>query len=237
MNKFGNNADIDNVESSVWQGPDFAGPERCPADTTAFTLYISSDAAGDTEIISVSGLDGSWDAQTVEVTLAGLAFTKVGATSGWMRINRAYNMGTTALVGTVYLHIDSVDAAVADGIPDTPGTDIKTIVNVGEDQTLQACYTIPDGFDGYLTNFCASALAGGAGNPVTFRLRHYGNQGPVNRTQTKWTLANGSRQCQVFDPPVKHEARHMLEITGISTGAASNAATSGTFDLFLRPAE
>ena len=231
--KFGANDDIDNVETSVWEGNDAAGPERCPIDTTAFTLNISSDNAGDTEPIVVQGLDANWDPVQVTVTLAGLTYTQVGTASNWMRINRAYNAGSTSLAGTVYLHIDAVDGG-ADGVPDTPSTDIKTVVMATENQTLQSCYTIPDGYVAYVESFCASNLGGGGADPITARIRSIASDG-VYRTRTKFYLAAGSDRCESMGEAVRIPARTMIEMTGVSSGAGSNQNATANFLIHLLP--
>lgn len=234
MHKFGFHDDVDNAEETVYEGPVFSGPNRIILDTTGFTLYISSDNGADTEDIRVEGLDASWDAVSVDVTLAGLTFTQVGTASNWMRVNRAYNIGTNDLAGVVYLHIDGTDGN-ADGIPDTPATDIRTVINAGENQTLQAVYTIPDGFVGLLTEWCASALStSGTTNPITARLR-LTRQGAVSRIQERFGVGNPDSFCHRNDPPEAYNARDALEITAVSTGAASNVDASATFHLLLIP--
>lgn len=235
--KFGFHTDIDNTEESVWEGASFPsltdGPPRCPQDTSAFTLNISSDNAGDTGVIRVEGVDAGWDAVSVDVTLAGVTFTQVGTATNWLRINRAFNMGTTDLAGVVYLHTDDVDTG-GDGEPDLPATQTKAVINGGENQTLQACYTVPDNWEAYLSSISLSALTGGAGDPVDFRLRH-SSFGGIARVQTLHGLGSGSTLTETFDPPLPYPARSFLEITATSSGAASNGNVSGTFNLALFP--
>ena len=238
--KFGFHTDIDDDEESVWEGATVpaldGGPDRCPQDTSAFTLNISSDAAGDTEDIVVEGLDANWDAVSETVTLAGLTYTQVGTASNWMRVNRAYNVGTADLVGVVYLHDDAVDVAVADGIPDIPATQTKAVINAAENQTLQSCYTVPDGWTANVTAISLAALVGGAGNAVDFRLRLTKPTG-VGRVQLLSSLGNSDSYVETFNPPLPYVARDMLELTAITAAANSNANVSGTFNLALFPTE
>ena len=238
VHKFGFHTDIDNTEETVHEAANFPaltqGPPRIILDTTGFTLFISSDNGADTEDIRVMGLDASWDAVTVDVTLAGLTYTQVGTSSNWLRVNRAFNIGTNDLQGVIYLHDDAVDGG-ADGIPDIPATQIRAVINAGENQTLQGAYTIPDGFMGLLTEWCSSALStSGTTNPITTRLR-LTQQGGVSRIQERFGVGNPDSFCHTNDPPEAYSARDALEITAISTGAASNVDTSATFHLVLIP--
>jgi hypothetical protein len=232
IHRIGINSDVDASEETISEGHDMSGPARVILDTSAFTLYISSDNAGDTEPIVVEGLDANWDAQSVTVTLAGLTFTQVGTATNWMRVNRAYNSGTTSLVGTVYLHIDDVDAATADGIPDTTATDIRAVINAGENQTLQAVHTIPDNFVGFLKSWCVSVLStgGGTGN-ILARLRLTPASG-VGRVEEMLSPQNPGTECRTFSPPARYVARDALEATAISDGATNDDVAS-SFDLAL----
>jgi hypothetical protein len=231
INKFGfNDAITSAAEESVWEGDDLGGPARCPADTVAFTLNISSDNAGDTQKVVVEGLDANWEHYHVEVDLAGLAFTPVGTASNWMRVNRAYNMGTTDFAGDIYLHTDDEDAAVADGIPDDPENQIKAVIGVGENQTLMACYTVPEPFYYFVNGWCVSNLASGTG-VVTARL-HFTQEGGVDRIQERFTLANPGNWCHPYPDRKRYDAREMLEITGEVVGSGT-ADMSGSFSGFL----
>jgi hypothetical protein len=150
-----------------------------------------------------------------------------------MRVNRAYNTGSTDLAGVVYLHTDDVDAAVADGIPDIPSTQVRTIINAAENQTLQAAYTIPDGRAGFLKQWCVSALTtSGTTNALTARLR-LTRQGGVGRVQSRMAISNPGTFCHEMDPPSSYQERDALEVTVVSTGAASNVDAAAMFDLML----
>lgn len=166
VEKFGRSESVDTAENpaTVWDGINLGGDDQYPDNVTtlpdwddaAVTLYISSDTAGDTEPIRVQGLDADGNEQDVLVTLAGLTFTQVGAATNWRRVYRAFSVGTTDLVGDVYIHTDSADAAVADGIPDTPAADILAAIPAvnASNQTLMAFYTVPVDKQGLLKQWC-----------------------------------------------------------------------------------
>jgi hypothetical protein len=248
LHKFGFNSEVDGSEETIYEGNDNSGPARIIIDTSAFTLYISSDNAADTEAnnvtIVVEGLDASWDSQSVTVSAAGntaggggmngIAFVRVGAASSWMRINRAYNSDSAAVTGTIYLHSDGTDGD-ANGIPDEPTNQVRTIVSPSEDQTLQAFYTIPNGYNGLLRNWCVSALTtSGTTNAVTARLRMW-PEGGVGRTQERTAVANPETVCIPYDPPLLFTEKTGLEVTGISSGAGSDVDVSSKFDMVIVP--
>jgi hypothetical protein len=229
-NKFGFDADTDTTEESVWDSNDLGGPVRCPSDDTAFGLYISSDSDSDVGLeLTVEGLDANWDQQTVVANLGADAGTgTVSELIGtFMRVNRAFNSSGTAYTGNIYMHIDS-DGTGTDGIPDTPLTDIKAVVTAGEDQTLQACYTVPDGFEMWVNSFCFSNL--GNVGAVTFRMR-LTQEGGIPRNQENIIVGVNSSICNQYQAPQRYQARDLLEVTG--EGSANNNATAGSFNFYL----
>lgn len=228
VHKFGSNNDVDGTEESVWEGNDFSGPSRCPTDTVAFTLYASSTSGSDTVTMDVQGLDENWDEQSVSITLTGQTAVQVGDATGWLRVNRAYNTSGTLLVGNVYLHIDATPTA---GVPDTPATDIKTMVTIAEQQTMQTCYTVARNKAAYVNRFCASTLNLGGTIPAQFRLRRADLDG-VSRTQTKWTLGSEQAFCESFSPPLAIAGQSLIEATAIST---TNSLVAASFDMVILP--
>jgi len=245
VHKFGANGDVDAAEETLYQGEDLVAgsPARIWANqAAAYDLYVSSSANADATLtIVVEGLDDEWDAASETVTLVagggpGTATTAIpsGSTgTQWLRVNRAYNTGATDLAGIVFLHTSS-DAG-ADGIPDTPASEMITGIAIGENQTLQAAYTVPDGFSAAITGVCASVLAtSGTTTAATLRLRARLVQGQVLRTQQVSALTRGETGCRAFGPYLTYAARTDIEMTGLSTGAA-NLVIGGAFDLVLLP--
>lgn len=118
--------------------------------STAQVLYLSSDAAADTSIpIYLIGLDANWNEITETVTLnATNGRLQVVTTQEFMRIHRAFNVGTKAQAGQVYIYTYSPDAG-GDGIPDDT-TAIKAVIPAADHQTQMAIYTIPEGKLGYV---------------------------------------------------------------------------------------
>ncbi|MHC4302076.1 MAG: hypothetical protein ACYS7Y_32840 [Planctomycetota bacterium] len=235
VNKFGYNSALTSsaTEESVWDAPDLGGPVRCftVLGTTPATLYLSSSAAGDaTESVTIEGLTTDYVAQTATVALGAAAVTSgtVPAAAGtWLRVNRMYAT-STALTGDIYLANDNTDADT-NGVPDAPLTTIVSVIDAGENQTLQACYTVPAGFTAVQTDGCISNL--GTGTPaVTFRFRT-SVEGAASRTKTKLSVADELSICNSVTPPRVFTEKTDIEVTG----AATTQAAGATFGLIVIP--
>jgi hypothetical protein len=239
VNKFGYNGALTaaGTEESIWDADDLPttadGPVRCNANTaTAKAAFISSDDEADAAVtVQIEWLDASYVLHNDLVTLGadnqatGTEYVAIGTV---LRINRAYAV-SAALAGNVYIHIDAVDAATKDGEPDSPATQTLAVITAGENQTLQACYTVPAGFNALLVSTCVSNL--GIGTPaVTFRERISVDGGPP-RTQEKLSMADELTVCKVVDPPMFYAAKTDIEMTGDATTQSAGA----TFGLILIP--
>jgi hypothetical protein len=242
VNKFGRNADSDAQEESVWDGNDLGGPIRCfdVIGTTAVALYLSSDDENDASdnnavTVTVEYLDANWDPQSLDVALGaasagGTVFAQIGSGT-IMRINRMYVTSSTAPAGNIYAGIDDVDGN-ADGIPDTILTDLVAGISIGENQTLQACYTVPNNFTALLTQYCTTNVTTAGNRTAVFRLRK-SVEGAASRVQELLDLADTVYQCTTHNPPVVFAEKTDIELTATASGA--DASTSGTFDLIIVP--
>ena len=240
VSKFGANLDVDASEESIWDMNDLPtaglGPARCFTNmATAADLYVSSDDNGDaTESITIEVLDANYVASTVVMDLGGIngtgtAFTQIGTTT-LLRVNRAYATDT-AFTGNIYIHKDTVDGG-NDGIPETPATNIVAGITAGENQTLQACYTVPAGYHAFITSSCVvNTSEAAAGTAVTFRHRKT-PLGGVDRTQLLITLGDETSECSAVDPPTRIESKTDFEVTGGGVGVL-NQGTAATFGLYL----
>ena len=242
VNKFGRNSDADTTEDSIYEGSDLGGPIRCFADlaATAVALYISSDDPSDASdgakpvTITVEALDANWEPVTIVQALGatvgatGSALTQIGSVT-LMRVNRAYVSSTNPALGNIYINADGVDAG-PDGVPDNVATKLVTGIVIGENQTLQACYTVPAGYNAFLTQFCTTNINTVANAVATFRLRKAVG-GAASRVQELLELAESVYQCTLHDPPIKFGEKTDIELT--TDSSANNASASGTFDLVL----
>jgi hypothetical protein len=159
-------------------------------------------------------------------TETGTEFVLIGTA---LRVNRAYAV-SAAIAGNIYIHIDSVDGATKDGEPDTPSTDIIAVITAGENQTLQACYTVPLGFKAMMVSKCMSNTGIGGSDIITYRERKSTNNGP-NKTQELLGLGDDVSICPVIRPPKVYDEKTDIEITG----AALTQAATATFGLILVP--
>jgi hypothetical protein len=246
VNKFGYNNDVDTAEESIWDVDDLPtegdGPVRCFANMntgttpTAALLYISSDDEDDAAdgtgkvVITVEGLDGNWNLKSETVALgdasaSGTEFAAIG-TGTWMRVNRAFVHSTSVVApeGNIYIHKDDADGGT-DGVPDTVATDAVAAITAGENQTLQACYSVPNGYNAFMTHWCISNAGMGA-TALTLRWRASIN-GAASRNQSLMPLADATSDCSVIDPPHKFVEKTDIEVTGSDATSQNGAATFG----------
>ena len=239
VNKFGFNADVDTTEESIWDADDLptagAGPGRCFANmASAAALYVSSDDATDAAVeIVIEVLDANYVVSTVTMDLGaaaattGTVYTQIG-TATLLRVNRAYATDTS-FTGNIYIHTDTVDTGT-DGVPDIPSTQIVAVITAGENQTLQACYTVPAGYTAMLLNWCkTNASQAAASTAVTFRWRKT-LTGMSSRTQSLISLGDEVTQCTEVLPPGYFPEKTDIEVTG---GGATSQAASADFGLLL----
>jgi hypothetical protein len=236
VNKFGYNAEVtDADEESIWDVPDLGGPERCNTviTDTATAVFLSSSAAGDaTESVTIEGLAADYAIQTATVVLGATQVTTgtIPVAAGtWLRINRMYSTDTD-LVGDVYVSTAATDTDT-DGVPDDLGT-IVAAITAGENQTLQACYTVPDGFVALVSNMCLSNTTLGGANSLDFRMRVSANGG-ASRTQMLHTIGAGETTCHPVDPHRVVGERQDIEFTGAGTTQAATVI----FGLIVIPDE
>jgi hypothetical protein len=208
IHKFGRN-DEPTAADDVWDCSEAAigAPAAYPYQAAAFTLYVSSDNAGDTtQEITVEGLDANWERATVTADLNGVTFVQVGTASDWRRVFRAYNSSGTVFAGNIYLNDDNTDVG-GDGIPDDL-TDLQACIQIGNEQTLMAMYTAADDEYTWLTQYCATVLDITPGTPgyatLIAQTRSNSPAAQTFRVQTTFGLgADGtSDRCESFNPPI-----------------------------------
>jgi hypothetical protein len=126
----------------VWSGSQDAlstGTVFLPT-SAAVNTRISSSSAGDTQAMSISGLDANGNPVTFTATLAGLTFVDTGVPL--LRLTAARLTSGTTNAGRVFIHIDTTDGVV-DGIPDAPTTELLGVIHVGEQGFTPGAFTCP----------------------------------------------------------------------------------------------
>lgn len=170
IEKFGENPSITTATDpeDIWDGGGIY-----TFSNTANIDSISSSNDGDTQDVMIWGLDTNWDEVIQTVTLTGQATATLG--TSLIRIYRMVNIGTTDISGNVYCYING--ATVAVGVP-TTATDIRAIINNGNNQTLMCIYTVPAGKTGYFWGGYVSISRGPASTAstdFTWRARLFGS--------------------------------------------------------------
>ena len=215
----GENIDADDGLVDVWSGVANANcNKKYTYSTTADIDSISSSSASDTEIINVQGLDTNWDLTIQSITLTGQ--TRAPIPTPLLRVFRMFNENGTPLVGTVYCYVNTT---ISGGVPTTPAP-IRAIIDIGEEQTLMALYTIPNGKTGYLVQGDVGLYSKSAGYiHGHFAIRKFGK---VFRTQRTFGLATTGTTSQpfVFKIPLPIPAK-----TDVRVRADSSANNMGVF--------
>lgn len=145
VRKFGSNPVIGTTEEDVWS---VGGTETLM--TTAAAMYISCEATGQTQTITVQGLDENWDIIEETVVLNGQTKTQIG-TSLWLRVHRAYQVSAGAApTDDVWIYEDDT---VTLGVPQT-ASKIHGHVDYASTsparQTEKCAFTIPRGYIGLI---------------------------------------------------------------------------------------
>ncbi len=215
MSKFGQNSSVGTAAfEDVWDG---GGTYNYPADGTAPIVKIISDEAADTEPIEVQGLDINGDLVVQTKTLTG--DTAVTLNTPLWRVFRLKNMGTSDLVGNV--------CAI-----NTGNTVDYACIDNGNNQTLMALYTIPNGKTGYLLQGTNSlyGIARDYALNGKMAMRPYGGVFQLKRT---FALDSEGTSFLVmgFPLPGKIPAKTDIKVSAMSIGKTGGVNT--TFEILL----
>jgi hypothetical protein len=231
--KYGYNGAVGATAETIW----FQGGVYTWQSAAAVVKVSSSSTADDADTgggtpgtgaltVTLEGLDANYAEISETVTMNGT--TTVDTTNSFLRLHRMY----VATAGTGLTNAGVVYAAVTGdtygtpGVPDT-ATKIMSTIGASEGQTLQAFYTIPAGYTGYVPNITASSADGTNTSVVTFRARESGG---AFRTKNKFVTFEGTYPLN-FPVPQVFSEKTDLEI--IATGNASPTDVAATFDLIL----
>lgn len=226
INKFGHGV-VGTNETDIWDGnTNYVYP------TAAVTLYLSSSNAGDTSApIVLEGLDTNGDYQTETKALDGSnSQTQVATANSYARLFRMYYAptgggwaGSADLAGDVYASSTNGDTTA--GVPQT-AADIKSKIIAGENQTLMALYTVPNGFTGFLldlqfdtesTKILTSRI----------RVRVFGSS---SNTKEKFVATTPDIQEDIRLPA---QIPSKADIRATASVAASTGEVSASFDIWL----
>ena len=236
IHKFGAAPDFDEIDTfvDVWDGANDASPNLMTYiwSTSAIITQLTSSAVADTESIEIQGLNSNWELTIQTLTLNGRNI--VNLTTPLIRVFRVKNVDSTDLTGTVYVH---ETGGVTDGVPDVLSR-IKAMIAIGNNQTLMAIYTIPEGCTGYMRRLYADGANGTFNNLgqsiVKLFTRSYGGVfqikyiGSINSTGTSHLLKE-------YPEPKVFAAKTDI-IIKVSTSVTASSIAAG-FDLVLEQNE
>lgn len=233
IHKFGQAPDFDtgDLRVTVWDGANDGGINamKYTYSTTNDINSLTSTNSTDTQVIEVQGLGANYEPITQNATLAGSGY--VGLGSPLMRVFRMKNEGSTDLAGQASVY---VSGPTTGGVVNT-NTNVRAIINDGNNQTLMAIYTIPSGVTGYMDTFYA--VTAGAHKPTNFIIDVvHRTSGGVFQLKNRSALDDdgsslNQRQYQV---PEKIESMTDIEMRcKISESTITAGDISAGFDLIL----
>jgi hypothetical protein len=206
--KFGVNPIVQNVEETVWEG---GGLYVYPSSALIMTIASASGATDNGVLITISGVDADYNEQSETVTLAGSGTATT--TKSFLRVNRGFVAGSQAPIGVVTV---------------TNGGTTYAYIN-GDNQTLMALWTVPAGYDGFITQLDVTVL--------TEQNNKFGNirlvtkeHGGVFRTQETFSVEQGPITLP-YNVPVKIPEKTDIEYRAIASGTQADLRVSAAFEI------
>lgn len=226
--KFGANQSVGTSFETIWSA---GGLYNYIASATS--VNISSSDTDDTSAgtgartVLVSGLDANWDLATETVVMDGQ--TLVATTETFIRMFRIQVItggSGGANAGDIYVSTGTA----TNGVPDD-STLIYAKVIIGDNQTLQAVYTVPRGCKGVYGR-SRWLMPPNKTTDVRMLVRDAGTTDSVFQTRELYTTTTGTNAFLVDVP--RDAVESFSEMTDIELRAkvsAGNAIMSASFDL------
>ena len=206
--KFGYNAEIQNVEETIWED---GGIYVYPSSAVAMTVTSASGATDNGVLVTVQGLDSSYNEISEEVTLAGSGTATTTAT--FLRVYRAFISGSTEPDGVI---------SIANG-----GTTYASIN--GDHQTLMAIWTVPAGYTAYVFQYDVTAFTEQNNKVATIRLITREFDG-VFRTQHIFDTFQASFH-QEIKAPIPIPEKTDIEFRAVASSSNADLKISAAFDI------
>ena len=216
IHKFGSVSPVSNSVSTaspvtVWDG----GTEYSFPSDTGEDLFIKSSDTGDTQEIKIAGLDANFEEKSYTATLGGTSAVSIG---NWSRVFRAYNNGSTDLVGNVTI--------------DNGATDYLKILS-DNNQTLMSIYTIPANYTGYLVKFHCSAQNPASSSDINYTIHVKTREfGKVFRTRKIISISTGNSDEEELNFPTKLPPKTDI-IFNVVSADGNNGSVNADFDIAL----
>ncbi len=225
IDKYGENPDIDTGTGpeDIWE---YGGEYIYDPINTAPIVSIVSDDPLDTQLIDIpTGLDITGNERNQTVTLNGT--NRVALPIPLWRFNRASNEAGTGgnLNGTVYFYT---------GTGNIPApSEIRGIINNGNNQTLMSLYTIPLGKVGFL--YRGEIGGSRSQNAGAVQSAYYSRRvGKVFKIKKRMDTTNQGTSIyqdkRSFPDPIPALTDIKLRVESVS---ANNTGVFGTFDILL----
>ena len=232
VHKFGEAGDIDTADGfcDIWDGcSTISGITKITSYTYSSSADIDSlvsSGALDAVDIEIQGLDSSWNLVSQEITLNGQ--TRVALDTDLIRVFRMKNIGATALTGDVFCYVNG--GGLTAGVQDTEA-DIRSIIQRGNEQTLMAIYTIPNGKTGYLDQFYSSIASKiTQASHVHLFVRPTGGVFQIKNSGSV-SSAGTSHAMHLYKVPERLAAKSDIVLRADSS--VNNGVVSGGFDTTL----
>lgn len=214
INKFGAvPAMSQNTTGTIWDINDTTYPWSAFGTGTTLTVDCASASdAGNSETVTIYGLDENWNDVSETVTLA----TQTGnaTTTTFRRVYRAFFTNGADNVGNIDIKA---------------GATVVARITAGLGQTLMAVYTIPAGYTGYIVHGVASCQSGADATGSMFV--RFDGQENFRIAHTFEVSGTGGTYDYTFAFPIA--IPEMSDIDVRASVRSNNARVTATFDLLL----
>jgi len=203
-----------NQTGTIWDINDTTYPWG--ALTSANNLTINVSSSGDVgDSITIYGLDANRDPLTETVTLS--AQTGVSTTSAFLRVNKAVftNISGSQNLGNITI-LNGASTAVAR-------------IRTGNGSTQMAVYSVPNGYEAYITQGTCSCQAG-ADATGKFFVRDDGQPSFVLAHSFEVSGAGGQYTYK-FTTPFRVSANSDVDVE--ATVRSNNARVTAAYDIIL----
>ncbi len=237
INKFGFADNIDTgdfISDSVdiWSAFKNGGQQVYKYSTTADIDTISSSVVGDTQVLQITGLDTNFE-WTVQIAILN-GQTKVVLTTPLIRIHRMQNVSPTDIAGLAYCYVNG--APITAGVPDN-ASDVRAMINDGNNITEMTQFTTPVGFRSFLVNTFVNigSATGGVVKQadVEFRFRAFGTSFILAGKSSVANDGNGNINTPLIIPPELPPKGDV--VWRVSDVSANNTTINAGFTILMIP--
>jgi len=224
VNKFGRNSDIaSGTTEDIWDGSALYSFPTTAVITSMSQTANQAALVGGT--IEIQGLDADWNAVTQEKDLDGTnTTTVVTLDTPLIRVFRMKVLENVITDSPVRVH-------------NAGETQDYAIISIGNNQTLMAIYTVPNGKTAFVTQWYANLNPATNKDPTTMNMRLWGRDNDAGyERQLKHTLglnpSGASHFLHSFAPYYKFTQKTDIYLDGTTVGKAADI--SAGFDLILQ---